>query len=105
MNNSPSFSYLEPLESRIAPAVFVVTNLSEVPSAGQMTLREAVTAANAHANVHGIADTIIFKHGLTGKLTLTGGELGDHREREHRGAGRGEIDGGWEWGVSDFRRG
>ena len=54
-------------------ATFTVTTPDDVvPSDGKLSLREAMTQANATT----AADTIVFASGLEGKtLTLTGGEL------------------------------
>jgi Right handed beta helix region len=59
---------LEPLEERTVPATFTVTNLND---AGAGSLRQAILAANAAPGV----DTITFKPGLSGTITLTTGEL------------------------------
>jgi predicted outer membrane repeat protein len=67
-------SCIEPLESRIAPAVFIVNTLSDSidsPGSATVSLRDAIAAANAHPG----ADTITFKPGLTGTITLIHGEL------------------------------
>src|SRR6266853_6431998 len=57
----------ELLESRIAPAAFVVTSLVDDGSDGAATtLREAIGMANAHPG----ADTVSFLKGLTGKIPL-----------------------------------
>jgi predicted outer membrane repeat protein len=61
---------LEPLESRIAPAIFMVTSLADDGSAG--TLRSEVTAANTA----GGTNTITFSHSLHGQILLTSGEGG-----------------------------
>src|SRR4051812_47730299 len=61
-------SSLEPLESRIAPAIITVGTLDD---AGTGSLRQAVLDANAHAG----ADTIKFILPLSGVITLTSGEL------------------------------
>jgi CSLREA domain-containing protein len=75
---------LELLEDRTAPAVFVVNSLMDGPPAadGNLTLREAITAANTNA-VSGDAgagdttpDTITFAAALQGgTINLTAGEL------------------------------
>lgn len=63
---------IEPLETRIAPATFTVTVLTDVTADdGQLTLREAVAAAEATA----AADTIKFDPALAGLLTLTAGQI------------------------------
>jgi hypothetical protein len=59
---------IELLESRIAPATFIVTNLSE---SGPGSLREAIALANDRTG----ADVVIFKSGLTGQIDLTTGEM------------------------------
>src|SRR6266853_3973584 len=57
----------ELLESRIAPAAFVVTSLVDDGSDGAATtLREAIGMANAHPG----ADTVSFLQGLIGKIPL-----------------------------------
>ena len=59
---------IEPLESRIAPAVFTVTTLADSNAPG--TLRTEIGLANANA---GTADTIVFAHLVHGKtVPLTG---------------------------------
>lgn len=66
---SPS---IEPLETRIAPATFLVTTLSDLTADDvDLTLREAVAAANATP----AADSIKFDPSLTGAITLTAGEI------------------------------
>src|SRR5262245_48577485 len=81
----PGLLRLEPLEDRTAPATFVVnTTLDDVmPGNGKLSLREAVTKANATAE----ADTILLPAGVfkvaidgpgedgntTGDFDLTGG--------------------------------
>jgi fibronectin-binding autotransporter adhesin len=64
---------IEPLESRISPAVILVNNFTDVLSGGTLTLRQALAAAqNAHA-----ASTISFAAGAH-NISLTGGELYIH---------------------------
>jgi hypothetical protein len=58
----------ELLESRIAPATFLVINLND---AGDGSLRDAVDHANSHAG----PDTITFAKGLFGKIELTTSRL------------------------------
>ena len=58
---------LEALEDRAVPTL-TVTNLSDTGVAGDGSLRGEIAAANA-------ADTITFQTGLSGTITLTGGEL------------------------------
>jgi fibronectin-binding autotransporter adhesin len=55
---------LEPLESRIAPATFIVTSLLED---GPGSLRDVIARANENPG----ADSIVFKEGLTGAIKLT----------------------------------
>jgi hypothetical protein len=55
---------LEPLESRIAPATFSVTNLMDD---GPGSLRDVIAKANENPG----ADSIVFKEGLTGTIELT----------------------------------
>jgi hypothetical protein len=57
-----------PLEERTLPAIFTVQNLND---SGADSLRQCVINAN---NAVG-ADTIAFKAGLSGFLTLISGEL------------------------------
>jgi fibronectin-binding autotransporter adhesin len=59
---------IELLESRIAPATFVVTNLNDN---GPGSLREAIILANDRSG----ADVVIFKSGLTGQIDLATGEM------------------------------
>src|SRR4030095_7161833 len=58
----------ELLESRIAPATFVVTTLSD---SGEGSLRDAIATANANPG----ADVITFQSGLTGVIDMTGGQM------------------------------
>src|SRR5262245_24757394 len=69
---------LEALEGRLAPAVITVTSLADNTLAdGQVSLREAVQAANTDTSVDGSvagsgADTIVFASSLAGQtITLT----------------------------------
>src|SRR5262245_39826645 len=59
---------MESLESRIAPATIVITNLND---AGAGSLRDAIAAANDDAG----PDLIVFKRGLIGEIELTSGPL------------------------------
>src|SRR5581483_4256672 len=60
-------SSIEPLESRIAPAVFFVSTLAD---SGTGSLRDAINQANGHASS---GDTIVFDHVVGGKnVPLTG---------------------------------
>jgi hypothetical protein len=59
---------IESLESRIAPATFVVTNFADI---GTGTLREAISLANDSPG----ADVIIFKKGLTGTIAVREGAM------------------------------
>lgn len=59
---------IESLESRIAPATFIVTTLAD-SDAG--SLRQAIADANDSPG----ADIIVFKKGLTGAVELTTGEI------------------------------
>ena len=63
MRSHTSSSTIEILEARIAPATFTVLNLND---AGGGSLRQAVLDANDTA----AADTIVFKTGLAGTITL-----------------------------------
>lgn len=64
---------VESLEDRSVPAVFTVTSLLDTVDAndGVLTLREAISSANADA----AADDITFQPGLTGTISLTGGQM------------------------------
>src|SRR5262245_31088538 len=59
---------MESLDARLVPSAFHVTTLADGVVG---SLRDAVARANAHAG----ADVIVFEEGLTGTVTLTGGEL------------------------------
>ena len=63
-SNSRKVTYIEALESRIAPAAFTVTTLHD---SGPGSLRQAITDANAAVG----ADTIDFQHGLHGTIKLS----------------------------------
>src|SRR5262245_15211614 len=82
---------LQPLEDRLAPATFTVSNTSDGPvtMAGQLpgSLRQAIFDANALAG----ADTIDFKAGLAGVITLTTGELGISEDATITGPGAGLL--------------
>ena len=58
---------LEVLEDRTLPSTYTVTNLND---SGTGSLRDAIAYADSHANID-----IVFKHGLSGTITLTSGEL------------------------------
>ena len=62
---------LECLEERAVPATFTVTTTLDVvnPADGKLSLREAITAANAHVG----ADTIVLPAGVY-RLALTGAD-------------------------------
>ena len=79
---------VERLESRIAPAIFVVITLADDGSAG--TLRDAVQKANAIAG----PDVITFA--VNGTIALAGGEIDitDSLNIKGPGASRLTIDGG-----------
>jgi predicted outer membrane repeat protein len=64
----PNSTMIESLESRIAPATFIVTNLSD---SGPGSLRAVIALANDRAG----ADVIVFEPGLTGQINLTTGEM------------------------------
>jgi len=66
-----------------------VNTLSDVDIAGKETLRDAVAAANA--DPAGSADTINFAAGLTGTITLTGGDLQITNSMQITGPGSGEL--------------
>jgi hypothetical protein len=59
---------IESLESRIAPAAFIVTNLN--PN-GSGSLRDAIVQANENPG----SDLIVFRKGLTGTIAVVGGEM------------------------------
>jgi predicted outer membrane repeat protein len=66
---------LEALEDRTAPAVLTVTTPADTPQAGLLTLREAITQANADAR-GGQSDTIVFDDSLgAATIALTGSPL------------------------------
>jgi CSLREA domain-containing protein len=77
---------LEALEDRCVPAIITVTSLADNLTAdGQVTLREAIQAAQTEASVDGStagsgADTIVFAHGLTagGPATINLSVVGDN---------------------------
>src|SRR5438067_2477905 len=64
----PFVPRLEALEDRTVPATFTVRNLLDD---GPGSLRDAVVAANASPG----PDAIDFAGGLSGTITLTGGQL------------------------------
>lgn len=74
-------TFLEPLEPRIAPAVFVVNTLDDVDTSGDpdlMSLREAITASNDNGPGKDIIrfDKAVFGEGATIFLDIVGlGEL------------------------------
>lgn len=59
---------LRPLEDRTLPTTFTVMNLND---SGADSLRDCISKANAASG----ADTVDFKAGLTGTITLTTGEI------------------------------
>jgi len=59
---------LEALEDRLTPSTLTVTNLLDTGVSGDGSLRGEIAAAQP-------GDTINFQSGLSGTLTLTGGEL------------------------------
>ena len=59
---------VELLESRIAPATFLVASLDD---AGPGSLREAIVEANGNSG----ADIIIFQQGLAGTINLSSGQI------------------------------
>jgi predicted outer membrane repeat protein len=75
---------IELLESRIAPAVFIVTSLND---AGEGSLREAV----GHANDHEGADLIVFEKGLEGTVNVTGGQIRITDTLTIKGPGAGKL--------------
>lgn len=74
----------ELLEARIAPATFIVTNLND---AGAGSLRHAVH----DANLTDAADTVLFKAGLTGKITLATGRINISTDLSIVGPGAGKL--------------
>ncbi len=60
--------FVRALEDRTAPATFTVLNLND---SGTDSLRDCISKANAASG----ADVVDFKGGLTGTITLTGGEM------------------------------
>jgi len=75
---------IETLESRIAPAVFMVTSISD---SGPGTLRDAITQANAAAGV----DTIKFKLPTDSTLLLTTGPISITDSINITGPGAGKL--------------
>ena len=71
--------WLERLEERIVPAIITVTSAADnLVVDGQVTLREAIQAANTNSRVDGStagsgADTIQFAAGLAGQTITLGG--------------------------------
>ena len=65
MSSSPSIEFLE---SRIAPATFIVTNLAD---SGEGSLRQAILDANERDG----ADIIRFKSGLSGMIGMSQGQM------------------------------
>ncbi|MBM3972376.1 MAG: hypothetical protein FJ302_21330, partial [Planctomycetes bacterium] len=71
--------WLERLEDRTVPAVITVTSAADnLTVNGQVTLREALQAANTDASVDGSTagsgvDTIVFAAGLAGQTITLGG--------------------------------
>ena len=71
--------WLERLEDRIVPAIITVTSAADdLTVDGQVTLREAIQAANTNLRVDGStagsgADTIQFAAGLAGQTITLGG--------------------------------
>ena len=61
----------ELLESRIAPATFIVTSLLDDGDGNKLTLREAIDAANAQPD----KDTITFASTVRGEIVLGGTDL------------------------------
>ena len=76
--------FFEPLEDRRVLATITVTSLADnMDVDGQVTLREAIEAANTNTSVdgseaggpQGILDEIVFQPGLAGTIDLKGTEL------------------------------
>ena len=57
---------LQPLEDRLAPAIFPITNVND---SGAGSLRQAILDANSN----GVADVIVFQ--VSGVITLTNGQM------------------------------
>src|SRR4051794_11313111 len=71
--NRPTVLNLEALEDRSVPATIAVNSLGDPGTAtfGQVTLRDAIQAANTDASINGSvagagADTIVFTGGAAG---------------------------------------
>jgi hypothetical protein len=75
---------LEPLESRIAPAIFIVTNLAD---SGEGSLRDAIVDANARPG----ADVITFANGLTGTIEVISGQMMITDTLTIKGPGAGKL--------------
>jgi hypothetical protein len=75
---------IEPLESRIAPATFVVTNLEPT---GAGSLRDAIVEANENPG----ADLILVEKGLTGTINVVGGEMPITDTLTIKGPGAGKL--------------
>jgi hypothetical protein len=92
MNNCSLHSQIEPLEARIAPAVFVVNSLADPTAPGKVTLRDALAMADSHPG----PDTIVFKlpppplHGQN-VITLDGHPLTSDGNVSIIGPGPGQL--------------
>jgi hypothetical protein len=75
---------IESLESRIAPATFVVTSLED---SGAGSLRAAIADANGHEG----PDLIIFAKDLAGAINLTTGQMQITDTLTIKGPGAGKI--------------
>src|SRR5437899_10259399 len=75
---------VEQLEDRNLLSTFTVLNLND---SGPGSLRQAVLDANARPG----SDAIAFAHGLSGPLSLTGGELPITDDLTIRGPGEGRL--------------
>ncbi len=86
----------ESLETRALLSTITVTSLDDnITEDGEVTLREAIEAANTDTSVDGSAagdgaDTIVFADGLLGKIELTEGTLVTEGELIIKGASSGQ---------------
>src|SRR5438105_1652494 len=91
---------VELLEHRLAPAVVTFTVATELDTVGgaQMSLRDAISAANGNGNPDDV-DIIKFAPALAGKTITLGAALGELQitqsvDIQGLGAGKLTIDGG-----------
>src|SRR5580658_5554981 len=92
---SASKMTIEILESRIAPAVLTVSNLS---ASGAGSLANAIASSKS-------GDTIVFAHGLAGAIDLGGTALSINHQLTIAGPGAGKItlDGQNESGILNIQ--